>query len=74
MAYQVLNIDRRLLVESFVGEQNYFEFTLLGNWKLVEVPLAICGSVFVTYFNWLELHTRADTSDLFYTHGVGCIV
>ena len=27
-----------------------FEFTSLGNWKPVEVALAIRGSVFVTYF------------------------
>ena len=26
-----LNVDRRLLVKSFVGEQNYFEFNSLGN-------------------------------------------
>ena len=37
MAYQVLNVDRRLLVESFVGEQNYFELNSLGNWKAVQV-------------------------------------
>ena len=35
--HKVLNIDRRLLVKSFVGEQNYFEFNSLGNWKLVQV-------------------------------------
>ena len=33
MAYQVLNVDRRLLVKSILSEQNYFEFNLLGNWK-----------------------------------------
>ena len=37
MVYQVLNIDRRLLVKSFVGEQNYFEFNSLRNWKPVQV-------------------------------------
>ena len=36
-AYKVLNVDRRLLVKTFVGEQNYFEFNSLGNWKPVQV-------------------------------------
>ena len=37
---------------------------------IIIVASAIRGSAFVTYFNWLELNARADTADLFHTHGV----
>ena len=31
--YQVMNIDKRQLVKTFMGKQNYFAFNSLGSWN-----------------------------------------